>query len=191
MLKSKTGSRAWGAPSKIIDFTFWTVLVQLRSEKDRVIDTLVSCEDACSMMDWCHRQSNKKAVWFYHLVMMLWLADGQIAHLPSWIISLLSLFTPSLSYVSFLQVNAYVYFLYKSLHISFIPAVFLCVCVGWSCTVQPFHIALLYSFLFFLPAFTIHLFVLPNFSPKVPPTCPLPFVSLINIKPAPLAPLFH
>lgn len=64
MLKSKTGSRAGGGEgaSKIIDFTFWTVLVLVGSEKDGVIDTLVSCEDACSMMDTCHRQSNKKAV---------------------------------------------------------------------------------------------------------------------------------
>lgn len=31
---------------KIIDFTFWTVLVPVGSEKDGVIDALVSCEDA-------------------------------------------------------------------------------------------------------------------------------------------------
>ena len=42
-VKSSGGKRA----SKIIDFTFWTVLVLVGSEKDGVIDTSVSCEDAC------------------------------------------------------------------------------------------------------------------------------------------------
>lgn len=32
---------------KIIDFTFWTVLILVGCEKDGVIDTSVSCEDAC------------------------------------------------------------------------------------------------------------------------------------------------
>ena len=35
-----------GGAGKIIDFTFWTVLVPVGSEKDGVIDTSVSCEDA-------------------------------------------------------------------------------------------------------------------------------------------------
>lgn len=32
---------------KIIDFTFWTVLELVGFEKDSVIDTSLSCEDAC------------------------------------------------------------------------------------------------------------------------------------------------
>lgn len=46
--------------SKVIDFTSWVVLVLVGIEKDGVIDTLVNSEDACSMMDRCHRKSNKQ-----------------------------------------------------------------------------------------------------------------------------------
>lgn len=47
---------------KIIDFDFWPVSVVVGCEEDGVIDTVVSCEDVCRMMDRCHLQSNKQAV---------------------------------------------------------------------------------------------------------------------------------
>lgn len=40
------GGRKKKRAGKIIDFTFWTVLVPVGSEKDGVIDASVSCEDA-------------------------------------------------------------------------------------------------------------------------------------------------
>ena len=64
MLKSNRVKRdgpGRGGAGKIIDFTFWTVLVPVGSEKDGVIDTSVSCEDARWMMDRCHRQRNKQS----------------------------------------------------------------------------------------------------------------------------------
>lgn len=50
--KKQQGQEGWGGgrkkkrAGKIIDFTFWTVLVPVGSEKDGVIDASVSCEDA-------------------------------------------------------------------------------------------------------------------------------------------------
>ncbi len=49
MLKSNRvkSSRGGKGPGKIIDFTCLTVLVLVGREKAGVIDTSVSCEDAC------------------------------------------------------------------------------------------------------------------------------------------------
>ena len=59
--KKQQGQGGGERAGKIIDFTFWIVLVPVGSEKDGVIDTSVSCEDARWMMDRCHRQCNKQS----------------------------------------------------------------------------------------------------------------------------------
>lgn len=77
-------------PGKIIDFTLGTVLVLVGCEKVGVIDTLVSCSKVTSKLSD-----------FYHLIMLSWLVEAQIAHLLSACNFPFSLLVPSLFSVSF------------------------------------------------------------------------------------------
>lgn len=119
---------------------------------------------------------------FYHLIMLLWLAEGQIACLSS-----LNHFSPSpfaLSYVPLFQINASIRFKCASLcQGSFLPARIhrrvkaMHRIKNLSCNAFIQHLLLLFSVSRLLPSTQRQ-----QSFPRMPCTCPLAFISLINMK---------
>lgn len=145
-----------------------------------MIDTFLNCEDAWGMMDVISKATGK-AVGFYRLIMSFRAGGSQV-------ISCLLCSHIHLLIFPFFQINAYMYSPYSPLHFcnkpppmqaAFNVGGFPLHCnLRLSCAVQ--YISCVLRLLLQLAFHNFRVF-----PPETPPACPVPFVSLINTKPAP------
>lgn len=129
---------------------------------------------------------------FYHLIMLSWPVEAQIAHLlPSCNFLFLSLYLLCFLF-HFLNRYMRVLFFHNCLWLLLLDTFSMQAAeggvfrLGGIPSLQLFNIYSYSLFLIFWPAFpSTRCLLLQDFSPKTPPTCPVPFVSLINIKSSP------
>lgn len=190
MLKSNgvKSSRGKKRSGNVIDFTLWTIVVLEGCEKDWMSDMLASCEDAANMMDRCHCNSSKPSCLILSLyyVVAAWGEANCAPFHPQVISRILSFFNQRMHSFSFSEPSHFLIFF----NACTVPVAFMwgfvlysktCACQA-PCSFWIFTVPL--SSLFFP---SIHSLKLSDFSPKTS-VSRLPFVSLINVKPAPTWP---